>query len=91
MADSNHFDDLRELHAIASAAAYALKSLDERIECASETEYFTYEDVLGCVYSIKRSIDVLDRIIKLNGLEGDWIFPDMHPAAEDDVDLFLEQ
>jgi hypothetical protein len=45
----------------------------------------------GCVYSIRRSIDMLDQITKLNGLKGDWIYPDMHPVTEDDVDLFLEQ
>jgi hypothetical protein len=86
-----HFDDLTELHHITCAAAFALKSLDGRLECTGESEHFTHEDVAGCVYSIKRLIDMLDQIIKLQGLKGDWIYPDMHPAAEDDVDLFLEQ
>ena len=91
MTDPKHFNDLSELHTIACAAAYALKSLDGRLECAGETEHFTYEDVAGCVYSIKRSIDMLDQITKLQGLKSDWIYPDMHPVVEDDVDLFLEQ
>ena len=85
------FNDLTELHHIACAAAFALKSLDGRLECAGETEHFTYEDVAGCVYSIQRSIDMLDQIVKLQGLKGDWIYPEMHPVVEDDVDLFLEQ
>jgi hypothetical protein len=91
MTDSQHFNDLTELHHITCAAAYALKSLDGRLECTGESEHFTYEDVAGCIYSIKRSIDMLDQIVKLQGLKGDWIYPDMHPVAEDDVDLFLEQ
>lgn len=91
MTDSKHFNDLREFHTIACAAAFALKSLDARLECTGESEHFTYEDVAGCVYSIQRTIDMLDQIVKLNGLKGDWIYPEMHPAAEDDVDLFLEQ
>ena len=91
MTESKHFDNLTELHHIVCAAAYALKSLDGRIECTGESEHFTYEDVAGCVYSIQRSIDMLDQIVKLQGLKGDWIYPDMHPAAEDDVDFFLEQ
>jgi hypothetical protein len=91
MTDSNRFNELTELHHVVCAAAHALKSLDGRLECAGESEHFTYEDVAGCVYSIKRSIDILDQIVKLQGLKGDWIYPDMHLVAEDDVDLFLEQ
>jgi hypothetical protein len=53
------------------------------MECAGETPGFTYEDAAGCVYSIKRSIDMMDRIVKLNGLKGDWIYPEMHPVAGD--------
>jgi hypothetical protein len=91
MTDSNCFNELTELHHVACAAAHALKCLDGVMECAGETPGFTYEDAAGCVYSIRRSIDMLDRITKLNGLKGDWIYPDMHLVAEDDVDLFLEQ
>ena len=91
MTDSQHFNNLSELHTINCAAAFALKSLDGHLECTGESEHFTYEDVAGCVYSIKRSIDMLDQIVKLQGLKGDWIYPDMHPAVEDDVDLYLEQ
>jgi hypothetical protein len=91
MTDSNRFNELTELHYVVCAAAHALKCLDGGLECAGESEHFTYEDVAGCVYSIKRSIDMLDRITKLNGLKGDWIYPDMHLVDEDDVDLFLEQ
>ena len=84
MTDSQRFNDLTELHHITCAAAYALKSLDVRLECTGESEYFTHEDVAGCVYSIQRSIDMLDQITKLNGLKGDWIYPEMHPAVKDD-------
>ena len=78
------FNQLSELHNIACAAAYALKSLDGRLECVPETPGFKHEDVAGCVYSIQRSIDMLDQITKLNGLKGDWIYPEMHPAVKDD-------
>jgi hypothetical protein len=91
MTDSNRFNELTELHHVVCAAAHALKCLDGVMECAGETPGFTYEDAAGCVYSIKRSIDMMDRITKLNGLKGDWIYPDMHLVDEDDVDLSLEQ
>jgi hypothetical protein len=80
MTDSNRFNELTELHHVVCAAAHALKCLDE---CAGETPGFTYEDVAGCVYSIRRSIDMLDQIVKLQGLKGDWIYPEMHPVAGD--------
>ena len=83
MTDSNRFNELTELHHVVCAAAHALKCLDGVMECAGETPGFTYEDAAGCVYSIKRSIDMLDRITKLNGLKGDWIYPDMHLVAGD--------
>ena len=78
------FNQLRELHNIACAAAYALKCLDGRLECVPETPGFTHEDVAGCVYSIQRSIDMLDRVIKVQGLKGDWLYPEWHSATEDD-------
>jgi hypothetical protein len=37
MTDSKNFDNLTELHHITCAAAYALKSLDGRLECISES------------------------------------------------------
>ena len=88
---TERYYQLTELHHITCIAAYALKSLEARLEIAGETEHFTYEDVAGCVYSIKVSIDMLDQLVKREGLKGDWIYPEMHTAVEDDVDLFLEQ
>ena len=77
---------LTELHHITCIAAYALKCLDIRLEIVGETENFTYEDVAGCVYSIKVSIDMLDQLVKLQGLKGDWIYPDMHQVAQDELE-----
>ena len=75
------FNELTKLHNIACAAAHALKCLEGNLECADESEHFTYEDLVGCLYSIKRSIDMLNQIVKLNGLKTDWIYPDMHSSC----------
>ena len=79
------FNDLIELHNIACAAAYALKCLDGKFEFVRETPEFTHEDVAGCVYSIKRSINMLDQMIKAQGLEGDWLYPEWHPETKSEA------
>jgi hypothetical protein len=71
--------DLHELHDIACAAAHALKCVDVMLDQGADRDGFTYEDAAGCVYTIKRSIHVLDQLIKANGLKGDPLYPDMQP------------
>ena len=71
--------DLDELHSIACAAAHALKCVDVMLDSGADEDGYTYEDAAGCVYTIKRAIHVLDQLIKVHGLKGDPLYPDMLP------------
>lgn len=69
--------DLSELHAIACAAAHALKCVDVMLDEGADKAGYTFEDAHGCVYTIQRAVHVLDQMIKGYGLKGDPLYPEM--------------
>lgn len=78
------YEHLAELHDVACAAAFALKSIDGFLESRCDQDGFSYEDAAGCDYSIKRAIHLLSEITRAEGLKADPLYPEWGaPLAQD--------
>lgn len=65
-------DVFQEAHQMLCAANHSLKIMEHQLETGiNEEDGYTFCDLSGDLYCIRRALSLLDLILKTNGLKGD--------------------
>lgn len=74
LVEDKTYENLSEVHNMCCAAFHALKCMEGMLETVVvERDGYTFEDMTGNLYTVRRALQMLDTMTRVNGLKTDPI------------------